>query len=221
MTLRLGIAVAVAMRVIVNAATSADGKIALRGAKTLTLSSKEDLVRVHKLRAEVDAILVGRGTVLADDPSLLVRAELAGTKTPKQPLRVVLDSQARTPPMAKVLDGRAKTIIVTAAGVGARFPNAEVLEAGEGRVDLRLALRELAARGVKSVLVEGGATVIGAFLRAQLVDDLYVFVSPVIVGGGAPSLVEGPGATEASHVLRLRLASVEKFGDGALLHYTK
>lgn len=204
------------MRVIVNAAMSADGKIALRGANPLQLSDAADLERVHKLRAQADAILVGIGTVLMDDPQLTSRAT---GMVVKQPIRVILDSRGRIPPMARVLDGSAKAIVFTAKGNGRKWPNAETIEAGEGRVDLRLALRELQARGVNTLLVEGGATVIGAFLRASLVNDLYVYMAPVVVGGGAPTLVEGPGAEKKEHVLKLRLAEVAPMGEGVLLHY--
>lgn len=204
------------MRVIVNAAMSADGKIALRGGAPLKLSDEADHQRVHRLRAQCDAILVGIGTVLADDPRLTARTS---PPTLRQPLRVVLDSRAQTPPQAQVLDGSAKTLILVAAGNARRFPNAECVEAGPGRVDLRLALRELQSRGVQTLLVEGGATVIGSFLRAGLVDDLYTYVAPVVVGGGAPTLVEGPGAVEAKDLLPLRVSSVQPLGRGVLVHY--
>lgn len=205
------------MRVIVNAAMSADGKIALRGATAFTISDQVDMDRVHKLRGSVDAVLVGIGTVLNDDPALTSRATGAPTK---QPIRVILDSRGRIPQGARVLDGSAKTIVITAKGNGRRWPNAETIEAGEPpRVDLRLALRELQARGVQTLLVEGGATVIGSFLRAGLVNDLYTYIAPLIVGGGAPSLVEGPGATDKEHVLKLKLAEATPLGSGVLLHY--
>jgi 2,5-diamino-6-(ribosylamino)-4(3H)-pyrimidinone 5'-phosphate reductase len=203
------------MRVVVNAAMSVDGKIALRGGAPLQLSDDADMRRVHALRAQSDAILVGIGTVLADDPRLLAK----GPDVARQPLRVVLDSRGRLPPQARVLDGAAKTLVVTAKGNGRRWTNAETVEAGEGRVDLRLALRELAARGVQTLMVEGGATVIGSFLRAGLVNDLHVYVAPLVVGGGAPTLVEGPGAERAEHVLHMRMASATPLGQGVLLHY--
>lgn len=202
------------MRVVVNAAMSADGKIALRGAVPLTLSDDADLKRVHEMRAKADAVCVGIGTVLNDDPRLTSRVQGA-----KQPMRVVLDSKGRMPPGAKVLDGTARTIVLTAKGNGRKWPNAETIEAGDDRVDLRLALRELAARGVNTLMVEGGATVIGAFLRAGLVNDVYTFIAPTVVGGGAPSLVEGPGATDAAHTLKMKLQDVSALGSGALLHW--
>lgn len=204
------------MHVTVNAAMSADGKIALRGGNPMVISGPEDLARVHQLRARCDAILVGIGTVLADNPSLTARTS---PPPPRQPMRVILDSHARLPPQAKVLDGAARTLVMVAKGNARRFPNAETVEAGEGRVDLRSALRELQSRGVQSLLVEGGATIIGAFLRSGLVNDLYVYVAPLVVGGGAPSLVEGPGAERAEHVLRLKLAEAKPLGAGVLMRY--
>lgn len=205
------------MRVIVNAAMTADGKIALRGATSLQISDDADTRRVHEMRAKSDAIGVGIGAVLADDPQLTVRLKDAASV--KQPLRVVFDSKVQTPPLARVLDAAAKTVVFCAKGHARRLPNAEVVEVGEGRVDLRLALRELQARGVQTLMVEGGATLIGGFLRAGLVNDLYTWIGPMVVGGGAPSLVEGPGATDAEHVLKLRVAETATVGAGVLIHY--
>ena len=204
------------MRVIVNAAMTADGKIALRGAMPLAISDSADFARLHQLRAKVDAILVGIGTVLADDPHLTART----TPPPaRQPMRVVLDSKGQTPPNAQVLDAASKTIIFTGKGNSRRWPNAEAVELNEGRIDLRLALRELHARKVETLLVEGGATIIGAFLRGGLVNEMYTYIAPVVVGGGAPSLVEGPGATDKEHVLRLKVAEVTPLGEGVLIRY--
>lgn len=204
------------MRVTVNAAMTVDGKIALRGGAQLAISDAEDLARVHAMRTRHDAIVVGIGTVLADDPQLTARHVTGG----RNPVRVILDSKARLPPNARVLDGASKTLHVVTEGHARSIPNAETVVAGEGeQVDLRLMLRELAARGLQNVMVEGGARVIGSFLRHGLVNDLYTYVGPVVVGGGAPSLVEGPGATLKEHVLRMRLAEAGRLGDGALLHW--
>ena len=204
------------MRVIVNAAMTADGKIALRGATPLAISDAADSARVHALRAKADAILVGIGTVLADDPHLTART----TPPPaRQPMRVVLDSRGQTPPNAQILDAAAKTLIFTGKGAGRRWSNAETVELNEGRIDLRLALRELQARKVETLLVEGGATIIGAFLRSGLVNEMTTFIAPMVVGGGAPSLVEGPGATDKDHVLKLKVAEVAPLGSGVLVRY--
>lgn len=207
------------MRVHVNAATSADGKIALPGRKPLALSGREDLARVHRLRESTDAILVGVGTVLADDPSLLAKAEHLGRASARQPLRVVLDSRGRTPPDARVLDDRARTLVVTAEDAPARdWGSVDVARCGKAQVDLHLALAAIRARGARSVLVEGGATVIGAFLAARLVHEMTVYVAPVVVGGGAPSLVEG-GFAPGAPPLALELVAVERLGEGALLSW--
>lgn len=203
------------MRVVVNAAMSADGKIALRGGNPLKLSDAPDFARVHEMRANVDAILVGIGTVLADDPRLLSKHP----GTTRHPTRVILDSRGRTPPTARVLDGAAPTLVFVADGYATQMERAEVVTAGHDRVDLRLMLRELQARGIRTLMVEGGATVIASFLRARLVDDFYLYIAPKIVGGGAPTLVEGAGAEREDDVLSLQLAGATMQGEGVLLHY--
>ena len=205
-------------RVIINAAMSVDGKIALADGHGVRISNEEDLRRVHELRAEIDAILVGIGTVLKDDPKLTVKAEYA---TGRNPLRVVLDSGGRTPPDAKVLDASAPTLIVTSADCDRTFKHAEVLRCGKDDVDLRALLDPLQARGIGSVLVEGGSTVIWAFLREGLADEVRVFVGSVVLGGAsAPTLAGGEGAGSIDEAARLRLDRVERLGDGVLLVYT-
>src|SRR3989441_3884834 len=152
-------------RVIINAAMSVDGKIALSDGKAVRLSNEEDLRRVHRLRAEADAILVGVGTVLMDDPKLTVKAEYAKGRNP---LRVVLDSKGKTPERAHVLDGTAPTLIVTSEDSNRTFPRAEVLRCGKDQVDLVLLLEQLSSRGIKMVLVEGGGPGVLAFFPEGL-----------------------------------------------------
>src|SRR6266550_4055104 len=125
-------------------------------------------------RAAVDAILVGVGTVLKDDPKLTVKSEYAKGRNP---LRVVLDSDGKIPDSAHVLDGSAPTLIVTSEVSDRSFPGAEVMRLGKDEVDLQALLDRLAARDVKTILVEGGSTVIWCFLRKGLADELKVFVS--------------------------------------------
>jgi 2,5-diamino-6-(ribosylamino)-4(3H)-pyrimidinone 5'-phosphate reductase len=209
---------AVRPHVIINAAMSVDGKIALSDGEAVRLSNEEDLGRVHRLRAAVDAILVGVGTVLKDDPKLTVKPEYAKGRNP---LRVVLDSGGKVPESARVLDGSAPTLIVTSEECDRSFPHAEVLRLGKDEVDLPALLDRLAARDVKTILVEGGSTVIWSFLREGLADELKVFVSSRVLGGhAAPTLAGGQGITSLDEAPRLRLERVERLGDGALLEYT-
>ena len=204
-------------RVIINAAMSADGKIALSDGRGVRLSNEEDTRRVHRLRSQVDAILVGVGTVLMDDPNLTIKRQYAQGRNP---LRVVLDSDGKTPEHAHVLDGSAPTLIVTSDECERVFPRAEALRCGKDDVDLALLLDRLAQRGVRTVLVEGGSTVIWSFLRDGFADELKVFVASAVLGGhSAPTLAGGQGAASMDDSIRLRLDRAERLGDGILLEY--
>lgn len=204
-------------RIIINAAMSADGKIALVGGKRIKISDETDFMRVHKLRASVDAILVGINTVLKDDPKLTVKKKYVPLA--KNPVRIVLDSQLRIPDTARVLNDDAPTIIATTERAQKRNLNAKLIRCGTERVNLDCLLTELYERGIKSVMVEGGGTVIYSFLRARLVDELYIFVGSMVIGGDAPSIVAGAGAKESAEVIGLKLKSCERLGSGLLLHY--
>jgi 2,5-diamino-6-(ribosylamino)-4(3H)-pyrimidinone 5'-phosphate reductase len=201
--------------VTVNCAMTADGKIAGRSRRQLRISSPEDLRRVKELRASSDAILVGVGTVLADDPHLTVK----GLAPEKNPLRVVLDPRGRTPGTARVLDDRAHTLIVTNEECTRTWSGCEALRAGADRIDLELVLSELYSMGVRSLMVEGGGETIFSFFEKGLVDRYMVFVGSMVVGGrGSPTPADGEGLPEESAV-RLRLAGCERLGDGVLLTY--
>ncbi len=199
-------------------ATSADGKLALPDGSPIRLSGPEDHERVHALRADADAILVGVGTVLADDPRLTARPN--GTPLPRsaQPLRVVMDTNGRTPPSARVLDDSAPTVLLTGTREAA-VPGADTVVCGGDPVDLHAALNTLASRGVEHLLVEGGGTVIMSFLQRGLVDRLTVYVAPTIIGGDGPTLARGEGAQGIKGTLALELLDVERLGEGALLTY--
>ncbi len=206
------------MKVILNCAMSADGKIALPSRRETKISNREDLVRVHKLRNEADAILVGIGTVFADDPKLTVGEKYV--KPTKHPLRIVLDSKGRTPAKARVLDSSAKTLIVTNEYCTRDFPGAEVLRIGKWRVDLTALVKKLDAMGIKTLLVEGGENVLWSFLREGIADELSVFVGSMIIGGTAsPTLAGGEGFRSFDRARRLKLIECRKLGDGALLRY--
>lgn len=204
-------------RVIINAAMSVDGKIALRGGKRIKISDEEDFRRVHELRNSVDAILVGINTVILDNPKLLVKERYV--KSPRNPVRVVLDSHLRIPEDAIVLDGNAPTIIITTEDAPERKLNAEIIKCGKGRVDLKCAMEKLYSLGIRSVLVEGGGTVIYSFLKEKLVDEISVFVGSIIIGGEAPTLAEGLGASSEDELIRLKLLEARALGSGVLLRY--
>ena len=196
--------------VIVNCAMSADGKIALPNRKQLRISSDEDIERMYKLRNECNAVLVGIGAVLSDDP--------------KQPLRIVLDSKCRTPEDALVLNDVAKTLIVTSEKCDKKFGNnVEVIECKtdeKGFIDLEILLELLYTRGIKTLMVEGGSTVIWNFLKQRLVDDLYVYVGPMIIGGkNTPTLSDGDGIKGIGELISLEIANINRLGPGILIHY--
>jgi len=208
-------------QVLVNCAMSVDGKVALPDGTQIPLSCEEDMERVHLLRNECDAVMVGIGTVLADDPKLTVKEKYV--PEPNQPLRVVLDSKLQTPKDANVLDGRAPTLIATTLAYYQKIEGAEVVACGDGeRVDLNILLNELGKRGMKKLLVEGGGTVIFSLLQAGLVSELRVYISSIIIGGeGTPTMARGKGVSTFSEGIGLELVKVERLGEGVLLGYKK
>ncbi len=196
-------------------AQTLDGRIATGTGDSKWISGEPERCVSHALRGACDAVLVGVGTVMADDPQLTVRLVRGSS-----PLRVVLDSTLRLPDRARILDDDASTIVLTterssaearraleSRGVGVR-----VVETGTGGVDLSAGLALLRASGVRSLLVEGGAQVITSFLRAGLVDRLVVGIAPTIVGAGT----EAVGDLRISRIcdgLRLTNRSVHSVGD--------
>lgn len=219
------------MDVVVNAATSVDGKLSTRRREQLPISGPEDFDRVDRLRAAADAIAVGVGTVLADDPNLGVKEEQRRVTRlqngrPAHPARVVIDSRARTPPDAELFDGEAAVYVL--AGEDApgdrldaiRDAGATVLTAGgdDDRVDLPAAFEALSTEGIDRLMVEGGGELIYSLFESGLVDELSVYVGSFVIGGReAPTLADGRGFTETFP--ELDLVDVERLDDGILLSY--
>jgi diaminohydroxyphosphoribosylaminopyrimidine deaminase/5-amino-6-(5-phosphoribosylamino)uracil reductase len=202
-------------------AMSLDGKIATRTGASRWITGPEARKRVHELRRRHAAVLVGIGTVLADDPRLTVR-EVEGP----QPLRIVLDSRGRVPLSARVLDGEAKTLIATTEAMppeketALREKGAEVwrLPVREGKVDLEALLEQLAEEEIDSVLVEGGGEVAWSFLSRGLVQKVYFFYAPLVLGGrDAVPAVGGEGYPSPTVALRLTGLGVETVGEDILV----
>ena len=205
----------------VNCAASLDGRLAYAGGARARLSSPEDLVRVQQLRVNADAILVGVGTVLHDDPSLRVHWDLLGEPPGRNPTRVILDSEGRTPEGAKVLDGSAPTIIATSERSSRTFPpSVHAVVAGRDRVDLRELFATLFGLGIRRLMVEGGAEVIASVLREGLFDRLTIYYAPVVIGGAtAPPIARGPETRGPEETRAVELLGVERLGEGYVASY--
>jgi len=208
------------MHVRVNAAVSADGKLSTRRREQIEISGPEDFDRVDDIRSSVDAIAVGVGTVVADDPHLVVDGDGSDS-----PIRVVADSEGRMPPDARILDAAAPTVVLVsdAAPTGRvrRFEaaGAETVVAGDDRVNLATAFETLEDRfGIETMLVEGGGEIIFSLFDRGLVDECSVFVGPMVIGGReAPTLADGEGFLDDFPELSLR--SVERLDDGVVLYW--
>ena len=211
------------MKVTINAAMTVDGKIATAAGDS-AISSRQDLKRVHRLRAISDAVMVGISTVLVDDPILTARLVKG-----RNPARIVVDSHGRIPSQSRLLRTATGTRTIVAvtdqateeAILRIKDRGAEVIIAGKESVDLRTLFSILKKKGFKRILVEGGGELNWSILRLGLADELMVTVAPKIAGGRlAPTLVEGDGFDLISKGVKLRLVRVEwkKIGE-VVLHY--
>ncbi|MFF7652482.1 bifunctional diaminohydroxyphosphoribosylaminopyrimidine deaminase/5-amino-6-(5-phosphoribosylamino)uracil reductase RibD [Streptomyces sp. NPDC007983] len=195
-------------------AATLDGRSAAADGTSRWITSAPARADVHRLRAEADAVLVGSGTLRADDPHLAVRDRDGVT----QPLRVAVDTDATAlKPDARILDDAAPTLIAVAddADTGQLPPGTEILrlpraEAGRG-LDIAVLLAALHDRGVRSVLLEGGPTLAGAFLAAGAVDKVVGYLAPVLLGAGPAALADA-GITTIARALRLETADVTRLG---------
>lgn len=213
----------------INSAMSADGKISTKKRRQVKISGKTDFDRVDELRAASDAVMVGIGTVLADNPSLTVKSEERRKRRVAQgldenPVRIVVDSMARTPIDADIFKkGAGKRIIVVSCcapedRVNALKEKAEVIVAGCDEVDPVAMSNELKNRGINRLMIEGGATLNWSMIRNKLVDEISVFVGNIVIGGkDAPTLVDGTGISERDEAVELDLKNVEKMDEGIVL----
>jgi diaminohydroxyphosphoribosylaminopyrimidine deaminase/5-amino-6-(5-phosphoribosylamino)uracil reductase len=194
-------------------AATLDGRAAAADRTSRWITGPPARADVHRLRARSDAVVVGVGTVLADDPLLTAR-DPAGRPLARQPLRVVLDAGGRTPRTARVLDGSGPTLLVTARELPDPPAETLVVPPGPGGrgVDLPAALAALHARGVVLALLEGGPTVAGAALRAGAVQGIVAYVAPALLGAG-PSVLADAGIGTIADALRLRVDEVVRLGD--------
>ena len=222
--------------VIAKFAISLDGKIATRTGHSQWITGTAARGRGHELRRLCDAIVVGAGTVIADDPALTTRLDHGPDDYPYQdykdriqPLRVIMDTKGRTPPGAHVYDR---------AGAGALIATTDALKATQKarykehgvdvlplpfdqnkRPDAHSLLTELKkTRDCQSVLVEGGAGVLGAFFDAGLIDEVYAFIAPILIGGAGPAPIGGLGAATIDDAIRLHDIETDYLGHDFLIH---
>jgi 2,5-diamino-6-(ribosylamino)-4(3H)-pyrimidinone 5'-phosphate reductase len=206
--------------VIVSAAMSIDGKLATRTGRS-NLSSKQDLIRVHKLRKTVDAILVGRNTISIDDPLLTVRYVKG-----KNPIRIILDSKGSLSAKSRVIETAKKipTILVVSENAPRtveRFiaKGVEIIRCGKNKIDLKKLLEILEKKGIKRIIVEGGGTTNWYFFKEKLVDEIILTVTPYVIGGStAISLVGGDGFEEIPNSFKLK--KIVKIQNEIVLRYT-
>ncbi len=209
--------------VILNAAMTLDGKIATKTGSS-KISGKKDMIRVHTLRKNMDGIMVGIGTVLADDPKLTVSK--IDAKREDNPIRVVVDSQGRTPINSRVLNEKAPTIIA----VSSKYSNtpkikelakkADIYVSGKEHVDLSKLLDYLYSKGIKTLMLEGGSTLNFSMIKEGLIDEIRICIGPMIVGGQyAKTLFDGEGFDYMEDSIKLDLTDIEQLDQDLILTY--
>ncbi len=212
--------------VLINVAATVDGKIDTRERRGAAISSEADRERVDRLRASVDGVVVGGRTLHDEDPRLTVRSEALRNERlargePEQPARIGITSRLAFSPESRFLTGpMARVIVFVPHGRGQTTlgrTGLEVYERGDGRVDLCAALADLASFGLRRVMVEGGGTLNFELLRLGLVDEVQLYLAPIVFGGAtAPTLADGDGLSRDMAV-RLGKPEVETWPDGGLV----
>jgi len=208
--------------VILSAAITLDGKLGVKNKRT-KLSSKNDKIRVHKLRSKVDAIIIGKNTVNLDNPLLTVRH----TKG-KNPIRIILDSFGTIKSNSKIIQtcDQVPTVIAVSELISnknlqrLRKFSLEVIVCGKNSVDIPKLLGMLLKKGIKKILLEGGGTVNWSFVKKNLIDEAIVTLAPYIIGGkNTISLVEGIGFKNLDVSTKLKLKKIQKNKNEVVLFY--
>ena len=205
-----------------------DGKIATQTGSS-NISGEEDLKRVHEIRKDCDAIMVGIGTVLEDDPRLTVHK--IDAKPDDNPVRVVVDSKCRTPIDARITNDDAKTIIACANAYKKDFVGSQKYEtfkkrgvkffwSGDKRVDLTMLMSYLHEEGIEKLMLEGGATLNFSMIKAGLIDEISICVAPMVVGGvNAKTFFDGEGFDTMDEAVRLEFIESYPLGKDMILRY--
>ncbi|OLC33883.1 MAG: diaminohydroxyphosphoribosylaminopyrimidine reductase [Thaumarchaeota archaeon 13_1_40CM_4_38_7] len=207
--------------IILSAAVSIDGKIATYSGES-NLSSKMDLIRLHRLRRDVDAILVGKNTINVDDPLLTVR-HVKG----KNPIRIILDSSgtiSRNSKIVKTANKISTILVVTerATRITSKLDKkrVEIIRCGRNKINLKKLLNILQKRGISKILLEGGGITNWYFLKEKLVDEIILTVTPYILGGkDAISLVQGDGFGKISKSPSFKLKKIKRMKNEIILYY--
>jgi len=212
--------------VTLKAGITLDGNIATARGDSKWITCDESRRLVHKVRSEVDAIMVGSGTLIADDPQLTVRL---GGKTLKNPLRVIVDEKLRIPLESKVLKPQlaAGTLIVTSPSLASSHKAQKILQTGariisvplkKGLVDLKALMKKLGLMGIASLLIEGGSEINASALVADIVDKILFFYAPKIIGGrNSIHVVGGSGAQKIAGAIEISSMEVKRIGSDFLV----
>lgn len=214
--------------VILNAAMTLDGKIATSSGSS-NISGAKDLERVHELRKDCDGIMVGIGTVLADDPRLTVHK--IDAKPSDNPVRIVVDSKCRTPADARITNGDSKTIIAMANEYKDEFKASDKYEilkskgvkfffSGDVQVDLKMLMIYLHEEGIDKLMLEGGSTLNFSMIKAGLIDEISICVAPMVVGGvNAKTFFDGEGFNIMDESVKLKLIDYYRLDKDFILNY--
>ena len=218
--------------IILNGAMTLDGKIATKIGNS-QISGQEDLLRVHQIRKDVDAIMVGIGTILTDNPRLT--AYRVSLNKEDNPIRIVVDNKARTPLNYKILNDESKTIIAVSNLCDEKNKNcdieavnrakelskkAELFFSSKEYIDLKELMNYLYNKGIKTLLLEGGSTLNFSMIKENLIDEIKVCIAPMIVGGkDAKTLFDGEGFDLMKDSVKLKLENSSNLGKDLILEY--